>query len=154
MWQSTGITMSRFRVSFTLQNFSLSENWLVSNISERYADKFALQFDTPAKAGTGPKKLHWENYTSNSFHIINPLNMIVLWCTGVSGGPSIELISLSVVVFLPTLRKLYFQFLPHWMRYDRGDGFSYDFEPNGFPFSSKSKEKPSPRSYPIQCERK
>ena len=26
--------------------------------------------------------LHWENYTSISFHIINPLNMIVLWCTG------------------------------------------------------------------------
>ena len=25
--------------------------------------------------------VHWENYISISFHIINPLNMIVLWCT-------------------------------------------------------------------------
>ena len=40
------------------------------------------------------------------------------------------------------------------MGYDRGDSFPFDFEPNGFPFSSKSKGKPSPRSYPIQCERK
>ena len=39
------------------------------------------------------------------------------------------------------------------MGYDRGDSFSFDFEPNGFPFGSKSKGKPSPRSYPIQCER-
>ena len=30
----------------------------------------------------------------------------------------------------------------------------YDFEPNEFPFGSKSKGKLSPRSYPIQCERK
>ena len=35
------------------------------------------------------------------------------------------------------------------MGYDRGDSFPFDFEPNG-----KSKEKLSPRSYPIQCERK
>ena len=40
------------------------------------------------------------------------------------------------------------------MRYDHGDSFPSDFEPNGFPFDSKSKEKLSPRSYPIQCERK
>ena len=39
------------------------------------------------------------------------------------------------------------------MGYDRGDSFSFDFEPNGFPFGSKSKGKLSPRSYPIQCER-
>ena len=32
---------------------------------------------------------HWENSYSISFHIINPLNMIVQWCTGVSGGPLI-----------------------------------------------------------------
>ena len=40
------------------------------------------------------------------------------------------------------------------MGYDRGDSFPLDFEPNGTPFGSKSKEKLSPRSYPIQCERK
>ena len=39
------------------------------------------------------------------------------------------------------------------MGYDRGDSFSFDFEPNGIQFSSKSKGKRSPRSYPIQCER-
>ena len=40
------------------------------------------------------------------------------------------------------------------MGYERGDSFPFDFEPNGFPFGSKSKGKLSPRSYPIQCERK
>ena len=40
------------------------------------------------------------------------------------------------------------------MGYDCGDGFPFDFEPNGNPFGSKSKGKLSPRSYPIQCERK
>ena len=40
------------------------------------------------------------------------------------------------------------------MGYDRGNSFPFDFEPNGFPFGSKSKGKLSPRSYPIQCERK
>ena len=40
------------------------------------------------------------------------------------------------------------------MGYDRGDSFPSDFEPNENPFGSKSKEKRSPRSYPIQCERK
>ena len=37
---------------------------------------------------------------------------------------------------------------------DRGDSFSFDFELNENPFSSKSKGKLSPRSCPIQCERK
>ena len=40
------------------------------------------------------------------------------------------------------------------MGYDRGDSFPFDFEPNGIPFGSKSKGKPSPRSYPIQFVRK
>ena len=40
------------------------------------------------------------------------------------------------------------------MGYDRGDNFPLDFEPNGIPFVSKSIGKLSPRSYPIQCERK
>ena len=40
------------------------------------------------------------------------------------------------------------------MGYGRGDSFPFDFEPNGFPFGSKSKGKLSPRSYPTQCERK
>ena len=40
------------------------------------------------------------------------------------------------------------------MGYGRGDSFPLDFQPNGSPFGSKSKGKLSPRSYPIQCERK
>ena len=40
------------------------------------------------------------------------------------------------------------------MGYDRGDSFPFDFESNGIQFGSKSKGKLSPRSYPIQCERK
>ena len=53
-----------------------------------------------------------------------------------------------------TLRKLDLHFISHWMGYDRGDSFRFDFEPNGSPFGSKSKGTLSPRSYPIQCERK
>ena len=53
-----------------------------------------------------------------------------------------------------TLRKLYLHFLSHWMGYDRGNSFPFDFEPTGIQFGSKSKGKLSPRSYPIQCERK
>ena len=40
------------------------------------------------------------------------------------------------------------------MEYDRGDSFPFDFEPNGFPSGSKPKGKLSPRSEPIQFERK
>ena len=40
------------------------------------------------------------------------------------------------------------------MGYDHGDSFPFDFEPNENPFGSKSKRKLSPRSYPIQFERK
>ena len=40
------------------------------------------------------------------------------------------------------------------MGYGCGDSFPFDFEPNEIPFDSKSKGKLSPRSYPIQCERK
>ena len=35
-----------------------------------------------------------------------------------------------------------------------GERYPFDFEPNGIPFRSKSKGKLSPRSYPIQFERK
>ena len=52
------------------------------------------------------------------------------------------------------LRKLVFDFLSNWMRYDRGDSFPFNSEPNGNPFGSKSKGKLSPRSYLIRCERK
>ena len=54
----------------------------------------------------------------------------------------------------PTVRKLAFYFLSKLMGYDRGDSFSFDFEPNGIQFRSKLKGKLSPRSYPIQFERK
>ena len=40
-----------------------------------------------------------------------------------------------------TPRKLYFYFLSHWMGYDCGDSFLFDFEPNGIPSGSKSKGK-------------
>ena len=40
------------------------------------------------------------------------------------------------------------------MGYDRDDSFTLNFEPNGFPFGSKLKAKLSPRSYPIQFQRK
>ena len=60
----------------------------------------------------------------------------------------------SAFVSAPTLRKLYFHCLTHWMGYNRGDSFPFDFEPNGNIFGSKSKGKLSPQSYPIQCEGK
>ena len=40
------------------------------------------------------------------------------------------------------------------MGYNRGNSFSLDFEPNGIRFGAKSNEELSPRSYPIQFERK
>ena len=52
------------------------------------------------------------------------------------------------------LRKLYFLFVSHLIGYDRGDSFPFDFEPNGIPFDLKLKGKLSPRSYPIEIERK
>ena len=39
------------------------------------------------------------------------------------------------LLVITTLRTLYFQFLSHWMGYDHGDSFPFDFEPNGVPFS-------------------
>ena len=51
-------------------------------------------------------------------------------------------------------QKIRFCFLSNWMEYGPGDSFPLDFEPNGIPFGSKFKGKLSPRSYPIQCERK
>ena len=39
------------------------------------------------------------------------------------------------------LKKLHFYFLSHWMGYDPGDNFPFDFELNGIPFGSKSKGK-------------
>ena len=40
------------------------------------------------------------------------------------------------------------------MGYYRGDSFPFNFKPNVVPFGSKSEGKLSPRSYPIQFERK
>ena len=60
----------------------------------------------------------------------------------------------GIVYRTRALRKLVFHFLSHWMGYDRGDSFPFDFKPNGISFGSKSKGKPSPRSYAIQFERK
>ena len=60
----------------------------------------------------------------------------------------------AVAGVISTLRKTFFHFLSNRMGYDRGDSFPFDFEPNEILFGSKSKGKLSPRSYPIQCERK
>ena len=57
-------------------------------------------------------------------------------------------------LFSSALRILYFHFLSNQMGYDRGDSFPFDFQSNGNPFGSKSKGNLSPRSYPIQFERK
>ena len=51
-----------------------------------------------------------------------------------------------------TLSKIYFY--SNLIKYDRGDSFPFDFEPTEIPFGSKLKGKLSPRSYPIQYERK
>ena len=40
------------------------------------------------------------------------------------------------------------------MGHDRSDSFPFDFEPNGILFGSEWKGKRSPRSHPIQFERK
>ena len=40
------------------------------------------------------------------------------------------------------------------MGYDGVHSFPFNFEPIGISFGSKSKGKLSPRSYPIQCDRK
>ena len=54
-----------------------------------------------------------------------------------------------------TLRKLYFHFLSYWMGYDRGYSFHFDFlNQMEIHLVQKSKGKLSPRSYPIQYERK
>ena len=45
-------------------------------------------------------------------------------------------------------------FLSNCIACDRGDSFPADFEPNETIFGLKSKGKLSPRSYPIQFERK
>ena len=63
------------------------------------------------------------------------------------------LIDLGIVSAI-TLRKLVLLFLSHWMGYDHGDSYFFNSDPNGIPFSSKSKRKLSPRPYTIQCERK
>ena len=54
--------------------------------------------------------------------------------------------------YVTALGKLYFHLLSNRMGYDRGECFSFDFEPNGIPFGSKSKGKLSPRSYHIQWD--
>ena len=54
---------------------------------------------------------------------------------------------------LIALIKLAFHFLPHWMGYNRSYSFSFNFEPNGFRFGSKSKEKLWPQLYPIKFGR-
>ena len=58
------------------------------------------------------------------------------------------------IILSHTLRKLLFYFLSNLMGYDRGDSLPFNIDPDGNPFGSISKGKLSPRSYPIQFERK
>ena len=52
-----------------------------------------------------------------------------------------------------TSKETNFWFLSHCMKYDRGDSFPFDYEPNGVPLVSQSKGKLSPRSHSLQSER-
>ena len=51
------------------------------------------------------------------------------------------MISIVPLYNSPTLRKLVFHLLSYSMGCDCGDSFPFDFDPNGFPFGSKSKGK-------------
>ena len=42
--------------------------------------------------------------------------------------------------FQCSLRKLYFYFLSHWMGYDCGDSFLFDFEPNWIHHSARNQK--------------
>ena len=67
-------------------------------------------------------------------------------------------------IFIPCIEKLYFHymFLFHYITISFQiewdmivvTVFLLNFERNGFIFCSKSKGRLSPRSYPMQCERK
>ena len=51
------------------------------------------------------------------------------------------------------LRKLNFHFLSHWMGYDRGDSFPFNFEPNGIPFGTENrKENCHPNYIPFKVK--
>ena len=47
-------------------------------------------------------------------------------------------------------QKIELQFLPNWMGGNRGVRFPFYFEPNGFRFVSKLKEKLSPQGIQFQ----
>ena len=79
--------------------------------------------------------------------IVEPWHLRIVYFHGISKWLNIDQMNHA-------LRKLYFHFTSHWMGYDRGDSFLFDFEPNGFPFGSKSKGKLSPWSYLIQYKRR
>ena len=67
---------------------------------------------------------------------------------------SMRLLTAYLAQCTTTLRKQYFHFLSHWMGYDLGNRFPFDFEPNGIPADLKFKRKLSTRSNYIQFERK
>ena len=74
------------------------------------------------------------------------LNEIAIRIIDLSLDSCVDDITNTVV----TLRKLYF----HFLSYDHGDRFPFDFEPNGIPFVPKSKGILSPRSYSIEFKEK
>ena len=87
-------------------------------------------------------------------HNVHNIVLQNCWTQRLTSLDSMTSSQLLAIIFVITLRKLYFHFLSHWMGYDRGDGFPFNFEPNGIPFGSKSKGILSPRSYTIRFERK
>ena len=74
--------------------------------------------------------------------------MISLYCWHSNVSKSFEIIiGWEQNVYPLTLRKLVFYFLSNSMRYDRGDSFPFDFEPNGIPFGSKSRKENCPHDH-------
>ena len=63
--------------------------------------------------------------TWSGAHVVTKLQHVVV------GKISYDVLSQMETV---TLRKLYFQFISNLMGYNRGDIFTFDFEPNGILF--------------------
>ena len=76
---------------------------------------------------------------AENLRILHRIQIIVISSTYYTNE---ERFGLASVIQTSTLRKLHFHYLSHWMGYDRGDSFPFDFEPNGNQLG------------PIQCERK
>ena len=83
-----------------------------------------------------------------------PSLLMFATCANIGQWSGVYVICIHIYcMHVPAWKKLYFQFLSHWMVYDHGDNFPFDFKPNEIPVASKLKWKMTSWSYPIQCER-